>query len=100
MFKRHYWFSPHDGRRSFLGLHSSIKGIKKVLFVIIVAALRLSCFLFFVLPTLPTQSFFFQFYFCISLRVMPVQYWSSIRFPTASRLIKLSPVTVPGEILP
>ena len=48
---------------------------------------------------------FFQFYFFISLRLMPVQYWSSIMFfrfvySTAARLIKLPPVTAPGKILP
>ena len=37
---------------------------------------------------------FFQFYFCISLRLMPVQYWSSIMFfrfvfSSAARLIEL-----------
>ena len=68
--------------------------------------------LFFVLPTLPTQFFenlkkvediFFQFYFCIFLRLMPAQSWSSIFcrfvFATAARLIKLPPVTAPGDIL-
>ena len=58
-------------------------------------------FLFFVLQTLPTQFFgnwkenkrdFFQFYFFISLRLMPVQYWSSVlffrfAFSIAARLI-------------
>ena len=48
---------------------------------------------------------FFQFYFFISLRLMPVQYWSSVMFfrfvfSIAARLIKLPPVTAPGEILP
>ena len=46
-----------------------------------------------------------QFYFFISLRLMPVQYWSSVMFfrfvfSIAARLIKLPPVTAPGEILP
>ena len=41
----------------------------------------------------------------ISLRLMPVQYWSSVMFfcfvfSTSARLIKLPPVTAPGEILP
>ena len=68
--------------------------------------------LFFVLPTLPTQFFenlkkrdIFQFYFCISARLMPVQYWSSIAFfrfvfSAATRLIQFPPVTAPGAILP
>ena len=48
---------------------------------------------------------FFPFYFFISLRLMPVQYWSSAMFlrfvfSIAARLIKLPPVTAPGEILP
>ena len=48
---------------------------------------------------------FFQFYFFISLRLMPVQNWSSVMFfrfvfSIAARLIKLPPVTAPGEILP
>ena len=46
---------------------------------------------------------YFQFYFFISLRPMRVQYWSSVmffRFVLAARLIKLPPVTAPGEILP
>ena len=48
---------------------------------------------------------FFQFYFCISLRLMPVQYLSLIMFfhfvfSTAARLVKLPSVTAPGEILP
>ena len=42
---------------------------------------------------------FFQFYFFISLRLMPVQYWSSVMFfgfvfSIAARLIKLPPVTI------
>ena len=46
-----------------------------------------------------------QFYFFISLRLMPVQYWSSVLlfrfvFSIVARLIKLPPVTAPGEILP
>ena len=71
-------------------------------------------FLFFVLPTLPTnffeirnkiKDFFFYFIFHISLRLMSVQYWSSIMFfrfvfSTAARLIKLPLVTATGEILP
>ena len=49
--------------------------------------------------------FFFNFFFYISLRLMPVQYWSSVMFfrfvfSIAVRLIKLPPVTAPGEILP
>ena len=48
---------------------------------------------------------FFQFYIFIFLRLMPVQYWSSVMsfrfvFSIAARLIKLPPVTAPGEILP
>ena len=48
---------------------------------------------------------FFQFCFFISLRLMPVQYWSSVMFfrfvfSIAARLIKLPPVTAPGVILP
>ena len=48
---------------------------------------------------------FFQFYFFISLRLMPVQYWSSVLvfgfvFSIAARLIELPQVTAPGEILP
>ena len=47
-------------------------------------------------------------FFFISLRLMPVQYWSSVImvmflgfvFSIAARLIKLPPVTAPGEILP
>ena len=51
------------------------------------------------------EIFFFQFYFCIFLQLMPVRYWSSIMFfrfvfSTAARLIKLPQVTAPGEILP
>ena len=51
------------------------------------------------------KEIFFQFYFFISLRLMPVQYWSSVMFfgfvfSIAARLIKLPPVTAPGEILP
>ena len=49
--------------------------------------------------------FFCQFYFCIFLQLMPVQYLSSdmffrFDFATAARLFKLPPVTAPGEILP
>ena len=51
------------------------------------------------------KEIFFQFYFFISLRLMPVQYWSSIMFfcfvfSIAARLIKIPPVKAPGEILP
>ena len=51
------------------------------------------------------KEIFFQFYHFISLRLMPVQYWSSVMFfrfvfSIAARLIKLPPVTAPGEILP
>ena len=51
------------------------------------------------------KEIFFQFYFFISLRLMPVQYWSSVMFfpfvfSIAARLIKLPPVTALGEILP
>ena len=51
------------------------------------------------------KEIFFQFYFFISLRLMPVQYWSSVMFfrfvfSIAVRLIKLPPVTAPSEILP
>ena len=57
-------------------------------------------FLFFVLPTLPTQffenwkkdkkDFFFQFYFYISLQLMTVQSWSfHFVFSAAARLIQL-----------
>ena len=64
-------------------------------------------FLFFVLQTLPKlkkKDFFSQFYVCM-IRLMPVQYWSSIMFfrfvfSTAARLIQFTPVTAPGEVLP
>ena len=51
------------------------------------------------------KEIFFQFFIFISLRLMPVQNWSSVMFfgfvfSIAARLIKLSPVTAPGEILP
>ena len=51
------------------------------------------------------EEIFFQFYFFISLRLMPVQYWSSVMFfgfvfSIAARLIKLPQVKAPGEILP
>ena len=51
------------------------------------------------------KEIFFQFYFFISLRLMPAQYWSSVMFfrfvfSIAARLIKLPTVTAPGEILP
>ena len=46
-----------------------------------------------------------KFFNFISLRLMPVQYWSSVIFfqfvfSIAARLIKLPQVTAPGEILP
>ena len=48
---------------------------------------------------------FFSILFFYFLRLMPVQYWSSVMFfhfvfSIAARLIKLPPVTAPGEILP
>ena len=51
------------------------------------------------------EFFYFSFIFFISLRLMPVQYWSSAMFfrfvfSIVARLIKLPPVTAPGEILP
>ena len=50
------------------------------------------------------KEIFFNFIFFISLRHMPVQYWSSVMFfhfvfSIAARLIKLPPVTAPGEVL-
>ena len=73
------------------------------LFIYNFTILGQSFFYFFVLQTLPTQFFgnwkknkrdFFQFYFFISLRLMPVQDWSSIMFFRfvffiTARLIKL-----------
>ena len=71
-------------------------------------------FFFFVLQTLPTQFFwklkknktdFFQFYFFYfppthASAVLELVMFFDFVFSIADRLIKLPPVTAPGEILP
>ena len=52
------------------------------------------------------KRYIFRLYFFVSLRLMPVQYWSSIMFffrfffSTAAKMIKLPPMTAPCKILP
>ena len=103
-------------RDLFSQIHFSCENHKKIdrLHKINCFTVRLEFFYFsFYRPFLPNffeiekkiKEIFFQFYFFISLRLMPVQYWSSVTFfrfvfSIAARLIKLRPVTAPGEILP